>query len=756
MKRRLAWFLAAGLVAAAASIPHASTARFWQISTQAELLKGDVERLSIDFQGRLVVGPSLRTVFDATAPFIWTLVASPDGSVYAGGGNDGQVWRVDRDGKSRVVFDAAELEVHALAVGRDGMLYAGTSPDGKVYRIDAQGKSSVFFDPEDKYIWALAFDAQGQLLVATGDKGLVYKVAPDGKGTVFCKTLATHAVALAFDRQGQLLVGTESPGRILRVNAAGRPFVLLDTPYREVRGLHVDRSGAIFAAAINGKAGGSDAPAAGQAVEAPKMTVTPSVSAEITTVTVVDAPPTAGSPAPAAPRPQPAAAAKGAVYRVAPDGTADAIWESRDDQPFDLLPEDTGSVLVSTGNSGKLYRLGGDPWRAMLVTRVPGQQATSLVAAAGGLYVSTSNPARIVRLDDAPAADGSYTSEAKDAGTVATWGTISWRAVAAAADRVQVFTRTGNTQTPDDTWSEWAGPYQAADGDAIKSPAARYLQWRAVLKRTAADTASPALVSLRVAYLQKNLRPRVTGITVHPAGVAFQRPYPTGEPEIAGLGDAAPEARLPMFSLPVGTPTSSTASGPALGRRMYQKGLQTFLWKAEDDNDDRLTFDVSYRAVTDTVWHALRRGMAEGLLTWDTTSVPDGTYVVKVAASDAGANTPGAGLAGELESDAFDVDNGAPLIAISQVVKDGAFTRIVFDVSDAQSAVASVEYSVDAGRWQSAFPTDGAADSRRERYEIRIEGEAAGRVVIRASDTMNNAATARVDGPATGSAKRAG
>jgi biopolymer transport protein ExbD len=47
---------------------------------------------------------------------------------------------------------------------------------------------------------------------------------------------------------------------------------------------------------------------------------------------------------------------------------------------------------------------------------------------------------------------------------------------------------------------------------------------------------------------------------------------------------------------------------------------------------------------------------------------------------------------------------------------------------------------------------DGAADSRQERFEIRVDGEAAGRVVIRAADTMNNAGTARVTaaGAATG------
>jgi hypothetical protein len=138
----------------------------------------------------------------------------------------------------------------------------------------------------------------------------------------------------------------------------------------------------------------------------------------------------------------------------------------------------------------------------------------------------------------------------------------------------------------------------------------------------------------------------------------------------------------------------------------------------------------------------------EQIAVWDTMSVPDGTYLVKIAASDSPSNAPAAALVGELVSEAFDVDNGAPAISVQQVVRDGAATRVTFDVTDSFSPGSVVEYSVDTGRWQPAYPIDGATDSRRERYEIRVDGEAAGRVVIRAADTMNNAGTARVAAPA--------
>jgi hypothetical protein len=352
-----------------------------------------------------------------------------------------------------------------------------------------------------------------------------------------------------------------------------------------------------------------------------------------------------------------------------------------------------------------------------------------------------------VRVDGGRAADGQYLSEAKDAGTVATWGALSWKAVQADGGAVQISTRSGNTPLPDDTWSEWTGPYDRPDGETVKSPPARYLQWRAILKARPGDTTGPVLVSMSVAYLQRNIRPRVTSITVYPPGIVFQKPYPTGEADIAGLGDAPQDARVPVFSAPLGAMTQAPSAGPALGRRLYQKGLQAFAWKAEDDNDDGLRYDLYYRQAGDPAWKPLRRDVTDQIVVWDTMSAPDGTYVVKVAASDAAANAPSAALAGELVSEAFDVDNSAPAVSIQQVVREGAATRVVFEVADTFSPVSTVEYSIDTGRWRAVYPLDGAADSRRERYEIRVDGDAAGRVVIRATDSMNNAGTARV--PAT-------
>ena len=732
------------ILAATVAGVQASTPRFWQVSTQTDLQRGEVDRLSIDQQGRLVLGPDLTVIHEATDPFIWCLVAGAEGSLFAGTGNDGRVLHIDRQGKTRVYFDAAELEVHAMALAPDGGLYVGTSPDGKVYRVESTGQSSVVFDPEDKYIWALALDTQGRLYVGTGDKGVLYRVGPDGKGDVFYRTHTNNVTSLAFDRQGQLLASTESPGRVLRIDGSGKAFVVLESAYRELRALRVDDTGAVYVAAVNGKASGGDAASTTTQIDAPRSSPVPSVSTEIVSMTVLDTPATAGGGAPRPPQPQPTPGSKGAVFRIASDGGYESLWEFKDDLPFDLHLEANGSLLVSTGNAGKIYRLAGDPTRALLLTRLGGQQVTAMLMSAAGRYVATSNPSKIYIQTGDRAAEGTYVSEVKDAGNVAAWGTLSWRAIEDGTSRVEVSTRSGNTSTPDDTWSPWTGPYQQADGDAVRSPAARYFQWKVRLA-AGSPPSNPALVSVRIAYLQRNVRPRVTSITVQPPGLVFQKPFSTGEPDIAGMSDAAPESRVPVFSTPLGTVPASPSAGPTLGRRLYQKGLQAFVWKADDDNDDKLQYDVFYRTEDDTTWNVLRRATTDQILVWDTTSVPDGTYLIKVVASDAPTNPAGIARSGDLESSAFEIDNTPPVITVAQVAVEAGRTRVTLVVRDPHSGIDRVEYAVDAGRWQPVYPVDGAADSRSERYELSLEGEIAGHVVVRAVDTMGNIATARAD-----------
>jgi hypothetical protein len=185
------------------------------------------------------------------------------------------------------------------------------------------------------------------------------------------------------------------------------------------------------------------------------------------------------------------------------------------------------------------------------------------------------------------------------------------------------------------------------------------------------------------------------------------------------------------------------AQPTAYSRKLYQRGLQTFSWKAEDPNGDGLVYDVQYRAVGDAKLRTLRKGTTETVLAWDTSTVPNGRYIVKVVARDTPGNPEALALAGEKESAPFDVDNTPPLVGVR--LEGG---RVKVSVEDDWSLIKKAEYSVDGGRWHEVHPVDGINDARQESYEIVPGpfGEPGPHlVVVRATDLLGNVASARVE-----------
>lgn len=733
--RRVLLVVLACLVAGAATF-HAASATFWQVSTQADFLKGEGEAIAIDADGRLSLGRTLGIVADPATPVLWRAIVH-DGALVAGSGHDGKVFRVGRDGTSTLLVDTEQVQVHAIAPGPGRDVYVGTSPDGRVLRVDPSGRATTVFDPEEKYVWALARSAAGALLVATGEPGGVHVVNADGTSRLLYRAKATHVTTLLPQADGSVIVGTDSPGQVIRLSADGKPFVLLDSPQREIRALTADRDGHVLVAAMTAR-GASEPRAvlptpAGEPA-APSATPVPSVTTEVVITAIGDS----VTSTPATGRADARRDTKGSVYRIAPDGLWDELWSSDDDVPYDLV-RDGDDVLVVTGNKGKVFRLSPDTGRATLVAQAPAQQLTGLLRGPDNEWWAISaNPGKVFRLGTRVAERGEYVSDVLDATTTTSWGVLRWSAVTPPGTAVTVQTRSGNTSRPDDTWSEWSAALTRADGDPVTSPKARYLQWRAQL--VSKDGVSPVVNSVTVAYLPRNVRPRVTSITVHPPGTVFLRPYSSGEFEIAGFDAGTSDGRN-LTSIAAAAPTQSAAQ-PALGRRAVQKGLQTFVWKAEDANDDRLQYDVLYRREDETAWHPLRRGLWDPLLTWDTTFVPDGAYVIKVVASDLPGNDVALALRGEAESATFVVDNTAPEISFDAPVRAGARTRLSFTVKDATSPVLRVEYSLDAQRWQAVFPVDGINDGRVERFDVTAEPNGAREVTVRAFDALNNVVTA--------------
>lgn len=684
----------------------ASGPAFWTVATAADLLKGTSEGVYVSLSGVVTPGPMLTGRLTSTPAQVWSVARAEDGTLWAGTGSDGRVIRI-RPGQTteETVFDSPEANIFAIAVA-GSRVYAASSPDGKVYVIDGDSPAREFFDPTEKYIWALATDAAGRLWIGAGNPAVIYRVAPDGTSQIVHRPPTTHVVSLVTDGQGRMLAGTESPGRLYRFDQNDRPFVLLDSGLAELRAIARGAGGVVFAAGV---AKGDETASGG---ETPTVAVTMAATATTGTSSSGSGP-----------------ARRSAIFRIDPDGRWEEIWTTAD-VVYDLAADADGGVLVATGPDGRLYRISSG-LDVSLFTGVDARQITRFAPGADGALAAfaTANPGRVIAVGPGEQSPARYLSSVLDTGSVATWGVVRWDAMG----DVALHTRSGNTERPDDSWSEWSAAYTQREGAAVTSPAARFVQWRAVLTRGASGP-SPSLSSVTLAYLPRNNRPVVSAITAYPPGVVFQRPFVNDDSAIAGLDELAIEARRPAGETP--------PSAPPLNRRMFQKGLQTLTWRAEDEDDDQLVYTVQVRRDGETMWRDLVTDTPGTIFVWDTSTVGDGRYFVRVRASDSPSNAGDRALIGAREDGPIDVDNTPPSVQAT-VAGTGADRRLLVVARDGQSAIRRVEYSVSGGEWRLVYPADGLADSLEERYEIAIAaGVSPADIMIRATDQLQNVASA--------------
>jgi hypothetical protein len=754
--------------ASSVSLLHAEHTRRWLQTTYEEFLKGTAHGVAVRSDGRLELAPKFTLLADADASYLWSLRIDPKGALYAAGGSPAKVFRFDNGGKPTTVFESTDLVAQSIAFDSKGTLYVATSPDGKVYRVSASGEKSVFFDPKTKYIWDIAFGADGNLYVATGDKGQVFSVTPDGKGELFYASDEAHIRVLAFDVQKNLLAGTEPNGRILRITrpdaksarkekdasgAAAEGFVIYETSKREVTSLAVAPDGAIYAAAIGEKQHGTSAPST-TIISSPQGTTTFTSGTGGITGTVsgqaqqgtpfVAFPPTLSS----------------SIYRLSPEGAPDELWTSRDDVVYSLGFASDGRVLAGTGNSGSLLAIDGHGVFAQLAKAGSAQITGIARNASGKVFLCTANPGKVFSVGPEYEAEGTYESRSFDAQLFSQWGRLDWwgppptvatgarTASASGEPRLEFFVRSGNTEDPGKEWSRWFGPY-SKPGAAVEAPSARFFQWKAVIHD---GRPGDGINWVSLAYLPRNIAPVIDAIVLQDPGVRAQGNtiISTGQaPSVALKMPPTPNAPNVFIAQNI---TPSKFEQPPQGFR--EKGYQSVLWSAHDDNDDDLRYSIYYRGENEHEWKLLKDKLDQKFYSWDTTTLPDGAYHLKIVATDTPSNPPAAALKTERESERFEVDNTPPVIerleTASAASRSGnsSTASIVakFTAHDSASNIDRAQYSLDGGDWTLLAPVGNVSDALSENYEFTLGNLDPGEhtIAVRAYDRFENPGSAKI------------
>ncbi len=735
----------------------------WRHASEASFTTGEFKTTVVNSRGDISLAREIKILMGAKdAPAIVSAVAADGKTIYAASGASGDIYKI-ADGKSQPFAKLPASIVTALVWTGNDLLAGGGGNDAGIYRIADDGKvAPVWTDPEVKYVWSIVSVPDGPLYAATGPKARLYEVR-EGKGQIVydASKFVKNLLCLARSDNGMLYAGTDQKGLVLEIDPAlktGR--VVLDAPEKEIAAIVIGGAGDLYVATSDiskANAAGKIPPSpakTGRAVPPtrpakPAKRPTPPTGATTKKATPTKTGPAAKPikattrptvksnkggtpPAGATTRPvvkkktpkvakpkntttksattrrrpsrmprsgsrPPAGAGKGnAVYHIRANGLVKTIFR-KGVTIGDMIRLDEQTLLLATGNGGAIYSLGLDSDVLTKLADTDAKVVTSLTISAGQIVFATANKGSVGALTQAAAKKGTFTAKAMDAKQIAQWGTARLRISAEPGAKVTLSTRSGNLSEPDDaTWSAWSDEREIGDGFLkIASPAARFLQYRLTL--SAANAPSPVVHELSLIYQVGNLAPIINALTIKPMPLPGQK-----------------SGSLPIRQLAA---------------------------KAGDPNGDKLHYKIEFREIGAVNWVKIKDKQTKPAYLWDTRTVGDGVYELRLTASDAPSNASNQTLSAGRISEPVVVDNTAPLVTMLGASVKGKTVSVQGLAFDKTTRIVSIEYSVDSvNEWTAVLPSDGICDSKREKFAFEITDVKAGahRIAVRIRDIYGN------------------
>ncbi len=710
--------------------PVGRLASVWHQGTQADFAAGNLTNVAVTSTGDVRLAPSLRKLADTAQNYVWAILPDGHGNLYLGTGDNGEILKMDAAGKVTSYYKTGELEVTSLALGGNGTLYAGTAPHGAVFQITPQGKGDKVFSAPEKYVTALTVANAGTDLYATtgGGTGRVYEmrltslpagltaggidgpqfvylskpVAPTG--ALFTSPEA-HLLSLATDKGGNVYAGSSPSGIVYKITPDGKSTVLYDAAEPNITALTTDKDGNVYAGT----------------------------------------------------------GPTGTVYRISPDGAAKRVLGKLSTGITGLQADADGAVYAAAG--GTVTKINADDTTQSFVAPQD-QQFVSLALdpADGAVYTGTGVVGSVYGIGafrqtagQTNTLEGNYQSVVHDAGIRAKWGTLTWGGDAG----VRLQTRSGDVPRPDASWSAWSTPLNVPTGQTVASPPARYIQYQALLTG-GSGTVAPRLRDVTLYYLPRNQAPTVA-IRKPADGDAVSKDmliqWTASDPDkdtlaydvayskdggqtwtpIKKRASATKTTTRTVAAMPV-SPTVIIAQGttnldkvqnlpPAVRAQILAQMKAEQLKAAATPAIAAKPADKGAVELKDTSF------------SWDTTEVPDGTYQVRVIASDKPSN-PADFLTARAVSAPFLIANAAPTLTV-QVTP----LALHGTVTTGPAFVKAVQAKIDGGDPVAASADDGLFDSPSEAWSLTLPPLPVGKhsVEVQAVDTAGNTVTKTVE-----------
>lgn len=676
----------------------ASQPRVHSVDGYADFAAGELEGTSLGGDGVVRVGPAIsKWATDLPGPAL-AVVRGGDGAVYAATANPGRVWRVTAGKKPELVVDLKKPLITALLVTGPRELVALSAPDGGAHFIDLGGKKAPRV-VEAKGVKALLGGAalDGTVYaVGGGDEGVLLRLPA---GAAAFETLATvketylRSVAARGTRAGPVVVAGGADEGVVYRWEKDRLRALVDAAPSEVTALSISERGDVFAALVD-----ADGKLSQGATDRDK-----------------------DDDEAARKKAKPRKVKSSEVLRLGRDGRVEVLFQSKAHGAYALaLVDGERRLLVGTGAQGRIYDLDPEGKRAggvlasthghdEVVALAPDKQA--------GLLVGTAHAGGVFAVSSTPAKQGVYLSPALDASALARFGMIHTKRRLPEGAQVRVQLRTGNTKTPDETWSPFS-PALVADGVA-NAPPGRYAQLRFELSRSGRE--GPELFGARLSYLVDNRPPEVARVEVLAPGwkvVASQR-EPSESRSVTFNQDPFKRyldrggGRLPELDERPG------------GKQTPSPGWRTVYAWVEDPDNDALRYRfflgrVDGRGAVER-WELVKDWSEEPFYSYQASRLGDGEYRVRVEADDLLTNGPLRALADDGLSPVFKVAHARPRFVEARATKTRDGYRVRFSVESALP-LAAVRCSAGGDEWIPLDAADGIVDAAKERFDVGLPG----------------------------------
>lgn len=737
--------LLAAALAASALPSVAQGTHLWNQSSLEDFEHGAPQGVALTSDGHLREGPGLTSLLTTPSTFVWSVAVDKNGTAYLGTQSPATVLRVSpRAGaKPFTLFETKDVSVQAVCIGPDGALYAATMPGGKVYKLNPEAtakqdesNATVVFDMSklaaegttdaDKqstkahYIWDMTFDSAGRLYIATGNPAGVYRVDPSKPGAQpeeFFKSDEAHIRTLAWDKKGNLIAGSVGSGLVYRIDPQGKGYVLFDSPKSEITALAVAPSGVIYAAGVGEKGHNPLPPLPVQGVGTVTIRIEQpgSMQAANQSTTLPE-----GTE----------------IYALAEGQAPRTLWSSKGDIVYSLAMTPEG-LLALSGNRGRVFRIQPDGSYSD-IGHLDAQQGLCLVqdpkaAQGGSLLIGSGNTGKLFALGASTKHE--YTSNVFDAGAMARFGKVE---IEPGSTGFEIMTRTGNIDQPVRGWTDW----QPLKSDIVASAAGRFLQWKAILQ------SGGVVGSVGVDYLPVRSIPEVDQLVVVPgARVNPQTTASTQQTVNIAFGSSS-QSDASTTTDDSSTPLSAMKDRTAVTVRWAahdedgdKMDYSLFLRGDGDKEWWPLKKDIKETAYSFDATQIPDGGYRVKVVASDAPSEPPGDAVTGFKISDrfvVDTTSPAiTGLSAVSETEQCAHAPCPPRV------------RVTFDAIDATSPIARADYSIDAGHWQFVAPVGGLSDSKHEHYEFVVPAAAltgnSGEhlITVRAYDRYDNVGLAK-------------